>query len=219
MKTFKQFLQEATDARKARKEQNNHKNLLIRLAAVQAGGGPGIYGDTEETLQNKIKLAQHGIDLYGGANKTQAGIHQDEPTQHPDFHSTQSNTENGITTTRYVHDQTGVNSFIHTKGDVAYWGYNIHGSDKPMSKPEGMTDDEFKSHKKLTSDTSLSHLADFAKNNPHIRTITYQVDDTEQGRSNDAAYQRKYVPYLKDNHDVDLVRVEKNPLREPNEEI
>ena len=48
MITFKQFLQEATDARKARKEQNNHKNLLIRLAAVQAGGGSGIYGDTEE---------------------------------------------------------------------------------------------------------------------------------------------------------------------------
>ena len=83
----------------------------------------------------------------------------------------------------------------------------------------GMTDDELKYHKKLTSDTALSHLADFAKNNPHIRTLTYQVDDTEQGRSNDAAYQRKYVPYLKDKHDVDLVRVEKNPLREPNEEI
>jgi len=80
MITFKQFLQEATDARKATKERNNHKNLLIRLAAVQAGGGSGIYGDTEENLNNKIKLAQRGIDLYGGANKTQAGI-QDEPEE------------------------------------------------------------------------------------------------------------------------------------------
>jgi hypothetical protein len=143
----------------------------------------------------------------------------EELNQHPDFDSTKLNTENGITTTSYVHDKTGVNSFIHTKGDVAYWGYNINGSDKPIHKPKGMSDDEFKSYKKLISDTSLSHLSDFAKNNPNIRTITYQVDDTEQGRSNDAAYQRKYVPHLKNTYGVNLVRVENNPLKEPNEEI
>jgi hypothetical protein len=63
-------MNEVTNARKETKERNNHNNLLIRRAAVQAGGGSRIYGDTEQTLTNKIKLAQHGIDLYGAAKPT-----------------------------------------------------------------------------------------------------------------------------------------------------
>jgi hypothetical protein len=141
----------------------------------------------------------------------------EELDQHKDLVSVGSTAETPhIETTSYRHEDTGVNSFIHTDSSkgIAYWGYNINGSDKPMPRPEGMEDEEFKAHKKLTSDTSLEHLSDFARRNPNIKTITYQVDDSPQGESNERAYQKKFIPFMRENHGVNLVKVDSNPFGE-----
>lgn len=68
MKSFKSYLKETSDARKAKKEANNKRNLQVRLGAVQNNGYSGIKGDTEEALKRKINLAQHGVELYGGGS-------------------------------------------------------------------------------------------------------------------------------------------------------
>ena len=139
----------------------------------------------------------------------------EELDQHKDLVSVGSSAETpNIETTSYRHDETGVNSFIHTDSSkgIAYWGYNINGSDQPISRPKGMDDEQFKAHKKLASDTALSHLSDFAKKNPNIRTITYQVDDTPQGEANERAYQKKFIPFMRENHGVNLVKVDSNPF-------
>lgn len=67
MKSFKSYLKETSDARKAKKEANNKRNLKIRLKSVQNGGYSGVKGDTEESLKRKIDLARHGVELYGGS--------------------------------------------------------------------------------------------------------------------------------------------------------
>jgi len=73
MKSFKSYLKETSDARKAKKEANNKRNLQVRLGAVQNNGYSGIKGDTEEALKRKINLAQHGVELYGGSAEEEWG--------------------------------------------------------------------------------------------------------------------------------------------------
>lgn len=130
---------------------------------------------------------------------------------HPDFVS--SNTDAGTTTHTYRDDETGVQSFIHTKGDTAYWGFTVSDNEgnptdvAPQNVPQEL--------RRARLNTAFEHLADFAKRNPNIDTITYQTNEGERGEKNHSIFQSKWPAYQeKHGIDTNLVRVENNPLRD-----
>ena len=131
---------------------------------------------------------------------------------HPDFVS--SITDSGITTHTYENNETGVQSFIHTKGDTAYWGFTVSGKEgiptdvAPQNVPQEL--------RRARLNTAFEHLAHFAKRNSNIENILYQTNEGERGDKNHSIFQAKWPAY-QEKHEIDtnLVRVEKNPLGSP----
>ena len=80
-----------------------------------------------------------------------------EASDHPHFVS--SNTDGEITTHKYQDENTGVQSYIHTRDDTAYWGITIpKDNDGPSS---------------ARMHTAFDHLADFTKRNPSVLKILF----------------------------------------------
>jgi len=134
---------------------------------------------------------------------------EDHP-DHPDFVS--SNTDGEITTHTYQDENTGVQSFIHTKGDTVYWGFTVSDNEgtptdvAPQNVPQEL--------RRARLNTAFEHLADFAKRNPNIENISYQTNEGERGEKNHSIFQAKWPAYQeKHGIDTNLVRVENNPLR------
>jgi len=133
-----------------------------------------------------------------------------EASDHPDFVS--SNTDGEITTHKYQDENTGVQSYIHTKDNTAYWGFTVPDNDgKPTDDaPPGVPQEL----RRARLHTAFEHVADFAKRNPNIENISYQTKEGERGEKNHEIFQAKWPKY-QEIHGIptNLVRVETNPLK------
>jgi hypothetical protein len=119
----------------------------------------------------------------------------------------------GITTHHYVDEGTGVHSFIHTKNNIAYWGFQVTDNEGKLT--DVAPKDVSQEMRRARLHTAFEHLANFAKNNPNVRDITYQTNEGERGEKNHSIFQAKWPVYQeKYGIHTPLTRVEKNPMRE-----